>query len=1386
FITLPGGKRETFTFKPTRDPISSYFPAIDGYDASIYHPAFTSEKGSTSTLTVVDTKLSYIDGKYYSLGSGVAYNPADGYFGNKYILTTKEGIVYEIDGTTGDLNKVTNPNGNTLTFTDAGITSDTGKAVTFQRDASGRITSVTDPLGQVVKYQYDAKGDLIGVSDRESNTTQFKYAQPTRDHFLTEVVDPLGRSGVKNEYDAQGRLVKLVDALGKPVQLAYDPTNSTETVTDALGNPTTYVYDQRGNVVSEVDALTGMTTRTYDDENHLLSQTDALGRTMSYTYDSFGNRLSETDALGNSTRYTYGAYGRVLTETDALGNATVNAYDKRGNLLSRKDALGNVTSFDYDLRGQLTSTTDALGRSSNFSYDSFGRITGSTDSLGHTTSFSYDANGNQLSESTTVTTAEGIKEVKTVNTYDANGRLLTTTDAEGRITRTEYDANGKEKYSYDALNRRTEYKYDEKGQLIETIYADGTSTKSEYDAAGRQIASINQAGVKTVFVYDALGRLIETIEPDATPNDLSDNPRTKTEYDLAGEVLAQVDQRGNRTTFSYDLAGRQTEITDALNFKTIFAYDNAGRRVSVKDALNRTTSYVYDAIGRNTKTIFADGTFTMTDYDKLGRRVSTADQAGVSTRFEYDGLNRLTSVIDGLSQRTSYGYDELGRMIAQTDANGHTTRFEYDLVGERVAKVLPLGQRFTYLYDAVGNLKSQTDANGKTATMSYDVMNRLVNESYQDGTSFGYTYNLVGQRQTVTDGRGVTLFNYDVRDRLVSRVDPDGKSIAYTYDAASNRTSVMIPSGTTSYTFDALNRLDTITNGTDVTDYDYDAVGNLSRTVLPNGVIETRSYDGLNRLTKLESKKDGSVLSGFTYTLSPTGMRTSVTEQDGRKVDYKYDSLYRLTEEKITDSVNGNKTVGYTFDAVGNRLSKVDDGIQTSYVYDANDRLISDGISTYTYDANGNTLSVTKGSDVTVNTWDDSGRLIKAVISSATGTKTVEYKYNSTGIRVISIDDGVETRYLIDENRDYAQVLEEYKPDGTVIASYVYGHDLISENRNSMKSFYIYDGLGSTRALTNAAGTVTDSYNYDAYGTLLNSTGSSENSYRFAGEQFDKNLNQYYLRDRYYNQGVGRFTRSDSYQGNISNPLSLNKYLYANGNPVGFIDPTGKFSIAEFSAAESIRNTLAGIQTNAGGYLISATLNDGDYGLKEFLIDTALNVAVVGTFLALPYLYSKAFGSGISAIPPLGGRGPISNRPFDPNAAGGAIKQLTTRSVKITNKGIDRVVNHINGFDYDPGNQYMISRLKAIANGEIMPTQVDINFYTHELREGFRFQKLGYRPGVNYPPLGSVEQYNVWNNTHTATIEDFGGIGVELTDLYHPEAIRRSENYIAKLHGIRP
>ena len=122
------------------------------------------------------------------------------------------------------------------------------------------------------------------------------------------MIDPLGRSGVRGEYDEQGRLVKLIDADGQEIRLVHDPDNSTETVYDQLGNPTIYEYDDLGNIVTEIDALGGVTTRAYEDPDNPTKETsitDPLGRTTTYTYDARGNTLSETDPLGNTTYYTY-------------------------------------------------------------------------------------------------------------------------------------------------------------------------------------------------------------------------------------------------------------------------------------------------------------------------------------------------------------------------------------------------------------------------------------------------------------------------------------------------------------------------------------------------------------------------------------------------------------------------------------------------------------------------------------------------------------------------------------------------------------------------------------------------------------------------------------------------------------------------------------------------------------------------------------------------------------------------------------------------------------------------------------------------------------------------------------------------------------------------
>jgi len=464
---------------------------------------------------------------------------------------------------------------------------------------------------------------------------------------------------------------------------------------------------------------------------------------------------------------------------------------------------------------------------------------------------------------------------------------------------------------------------------------------------------------------------------------------------------------------------------------------------------------------------------------------------------------------------------------------------------------------------------------------------------------------------------------------------------------------------------------------------------------------------------------------------------------------------------------------------VGNRLTKTDsvEGV-TVYTYDDNDRLLKSELTKnggkinsieYVYDDNGNTKErVKKDADGVVvervtYEWNQDNRLIGVQGSNG---DAISYEYDADGVRVGKTVNGVKTEYLVDKNRDYAQVLEERVND-VLSASYVYGLDLISQERGNEDSFYLVDGLGSTRGLTDSNGVVTDSYSYDAFGNLIASSGSTDNDYLFAGEQFDEGVGQYYLRERYYDFGTGRFTRRDSYEGGLSDPMSRHDYLYTHANPVNFTDPTGFYTLGELQAAHSIANTLAGIQWESGQYLIAATLHDGDYGLKDFLMDLAWNSA----FIFIPALARGASRSRPNRIPPSGAKGPVSGRDFDPASSGGPIKKLSMSNVKITQTGIEKVKEHVSRFGYDPANDYMIKRLEAIATGSINPTQVDLNYYTHELRERIRYKKLGYTTGV---PAAEVAATQLWNNAHTATLEEYA---VRDIDLLHPGAIKASDEY---------
>ena len=126
----------------------------------------------------------------------------------------------------------------------------------------------------------------------------------------------------------------------------------------------------------------------------------------------------------------------------------------------------------------------------------------------------------------------------------------------------------------------------------------------------------------------------------------------------------------------------------------------------------------------------------------------------------------------------------------------------------------------------------------------------------------------------------------------------------------------------------------------------------------------------------------------------------------------------------------------------------------------------------------------------------------------------------------------------------------------------------------------------------------------------------------------------------------------------------------------------------------------------------------------------------------------------------------MTGREFDPTQAGGPIRRLSTARIRVIDRGIDRLERHIGRFGHDEVNQVMVDRLRRIARGEIEASQYDLNYYSHELREFIRYRRLGH-------PSGAGDDYDLWNNAHSASLEDYGLR--ELDDdgnrsLFHPDA----------------
>lgn len=1056
----------------------------------------------------------------------------------------------------------------------------------------------------------DIADRLVRLVDGGGNSTGWKYTVAASEDVETydvngRLISISNRAGLTQTlaYDTSGRLTSVTDSFGHQLQFGYNTASQLQTMTDPSGQVITYAYNSVGNVnqvtypdatsrtylygesahtggVNSPYAMTGIqdesairfATYKYDYDQRVVS-TEHAGGVNKYSLAYGSNSTTVTDPLNTARNYAFSNVQGVGKNTSMSqpctsgcggGSAAATTYDVNANVASRTDFRGNKTCFAYDVSRNLeterleglastlscptnlstyTPTSGTLQRKISTQWHATFRQPTQIDEPGKRTTFTHDANGNVLTR-TELDTALNLS--RTWNyTYNTFGKVLT---ADGPRT----DVSDVTTYTYYGCT--TGYQC---GQVQTVTNAAGhVTTYNTYNAHGQPLTITDANGVQTTLTYDLRQRLTSrTVGTEVTTFD----------YWPTGLLKKVTLPDSSYLEYTYDAAHRLTDVNDSDGNHIRYTLDNMGNRTGEQaydpsNALTRTRTRVFDTLNRLQKEIGAAGTAAVTTtfgYDNNGNQTSIAAPLSRNTAQGYDELNRLSSVTDPLSGVTQYGYNALDQLISVTDPRSLQTSYSYNALGDLTQQTSPDTGVTTNTYDSGGNLATSTDARNAITTYTYDTLNRVATAAFTIGATtdqtLSYTYDAgtygKGRLTGVSDSNHSLAWTYDEQGRVLTANQTVGtvsKTTSYVYGNGL-RQSMTTPSGqliSYGYTNGKLTSISV--NGTVVvSNILYDSFGPVRQWTWSNGSLSVRTYDQDGKISQIDS---GGLK---TYAYDDAFRITGITDTTNTALSwtYGYDGLDRLTSASKTGT-----TIGYTYDANGNRLSQTGTSASTFTIASNNNRLTSTAgafARTYGYDNVGNTTSYT-GVSLAYN---NRGRMKS---STKNGT-TTNYVYNALGQL---IKKGAGTLYYYDEA---GHLLGSYNSAGALTEEIVWLGDIpVATLRPKSGGGVNYnnihtDHLNTPRLITGpSSGTARWRWDGDPFGggTINNNpagAGAFDFHLRFPGQMVIQETGLYYNYYRDYDPSTGRYIESD--------PLGLlgglNTYLYVEENPIKSVDPLG-------------------------------------------------------------------------------------------------------------------------------------------------------------------------------------------------------------------------------------